>query len=305
MDRKIIDEYLKILGYVDRPDFLDKYLNAPSLLRLKKIGYFCGMDYASKEIYDFSEKVSRYDHSLSCALITWMLTKDKCATLAALFHDISTPCFSHVIDYMNKDYVNQESTEEKTEEIIRNDGYLCDCLFADRIHVSDIVDFKKYSIVDLDRPMLCADRLDGIILTGLFWTKSIDISEVKDIINDLDVFKNEYGVMEIGVRSQKVFELLIKNNDIIDKYCHSNEDTYMMELLARITRKAIEMEIISYDDLFVLDEEETMIRFYNYGDMLMVYDLYSFGHISKDKIPMINIPKIKVRELKPMVNSKR
>ena len=40
------------------------------------------------------------------------------------------------------------------------------------------VDFKKHSIVDIDRPKLCADRLDGVILTGLFWTKGIDILNV-------------------------------------------------------------------------------------------------------------------------------
>ena len=50
--------YLEQLGY-----FLVKYLKAPSLLRLKDIGYFCGMDYASKDIYNFKEYISRYDHS--------------------------------------------------------------------------------------------------------------------------------------------------------------------------------------------------------------------------------------------------
>ena len=53
--------------------------------------------------------------------------------MAGLFHDIATPCFSHVIDYMNNDYEKQESTEKKTEEILRNDKYLCECLDNDGI----------------------------------------------------------------------------------------------------------------------------------------------------------------------------
>lgn len=109
----MLKDYLDLWGANDIPKFLNKYLKVPILLRLKKVGYFCGMDYASRDIYDFPEYVSRYDHSLSTALITWYFTKDKKATIAALFHDISTPCFSHVIDYMNKDYSKQESTEEK------------------------------------------------------------------------------------------------------------------------------------------------------------------------------------------------
>lgn len=127
--------YLEQLNDKNPPEFLTKYLETPSLLRLKKVGYFCGMDYASKDIYNFSEYISRYDHSLTVCLLVYKLTKSKLATLAGLFHDIATPCFSHVIDYMNKDYENQESTEEYTERILRNDEYLKRCLKEDNIEM--------------------------------------------------------------------------------------------------------------------------------------------------------------------------
>ena len=87
----IMYEYYKSLLINDGiPEFLLKYLKCPSLIRLKDIGYFCGMDYASKDIYDFKEYVTRYDHSLSVALITYRFTKSKKATLAGLFHDVAT-----------------------------------------------------------------------------------------------------------------------------------------------------------------------------------------------------------------------
>ncbi len=136
----MFDFYLKQLGNI--PEFLNKYLITPSLLRLKKVGYFCGMDYASKKVYDFEELISRYDHSLSVSLITYKLTKDKKASISGLFHDIATPCFSHVIDYMNEDYEKQESTEEYTGKILRNDKYLLKCLKEDNIDVDDINDFQ-------------------------------------------------------------------------------------------------------------------------------------------------------------------
>ncbi|MBR1413358.1 MAG: HD domain-containing protein [Bacilli bacterium] len=165
--------YLEQLDCLNMPKFLIKYLNVPSLLRLKRVGYFCGMDYASKDIYNFSEYISRYDHSLSVSLLTYKLTHDKCATLAGLFHDIATPCFSHVIDYMNKDYDIQESTEVFTDYILNSDKYLINCLSIDDIDIKDVSDFKKYSVVDSKRPKLCADRLDGIILNAIGWTKNI------------------------------------------------------------------------------------------------------------------------------------
>ena len=121
-----LDYYLKQLGEI--PPFLDKYLKSPSLLRLKGIGYFCGMDYASKEVYPFEEKITRFAHSLTTSLIVWRLTHDEKMTLAGLIHDVATPCFSHVIDYMNQDFEKQESTEAETEKLLYQDTYLKNCL---------------------------------------------------------------------------------------------------------------------------------------------------------------------------------
>ena len=302
MEKMILERYFDILEYKKRPSGLDKYLLCPSIRRLKQVGYFCGMDYASKEIYDFSEKISRYDHSLTVALIVWNLTKDMKMTLAGLFHDIATPCFSHVIDYMNKDYEKQESTEEKTGDILKSDTYLLECLKEDNISIDEVIDFKKYSIVDLDRPMLCADRLDGVILTGLFWTKSITIDDVEKIISDLLIVKNENNQDEIAFRSSSVAKLVLETSKVIDIYCHSNEDNYMMELLAKITRRAIYLNIISYDDLFILNESEIFERLDMSNDMELNYDLNLFRNIRADLIPKQDMPYVKVRNLNPLVH---
>lgn len=305
MKENYLYRYMNMLGYMDRPMWLDKYLSCPSLVRLKKIGYFCGMDYASKDIYGFGEKITRYDHSVNVALITWMLTNDVRATLAGLFHDIATPCFSHVIDYMNNDYEKQESTEEKTEEILRNDKYLCECLDNDGILIDEIIDFKRYSIVDLDRPMLCADRLDGVILTGMFWTKSIGIFDVENILNNISVRINEYGLNEIIINDRDIALMVVDVSYDIDRYCHSKEDNFMMELLAKITRRGIDLGIISYDDLFVLDEDSLFMMFELCNDKDLLNDLELFKNISKEMVPDVLMPKVKVRDLNPLVGNSR
>lgn len=216
-------------------------------MRLKKVGYFCGMDYASKDIYNFREKISRYDHSLTVSLLVYKLTKDKIMTLAGLFHDIATPCFSHVIGYMNQDYEIQESTEEYTEEILRKDNYLQKCLKEDNIDIDDIIDFKKYTIVDNDRPKVCADRIDGVILTGIGWTKNMALGDIESIVNDMYIVKNEMNEDEIAFKTLNIAEKVLEVSKSIDIYCHSKEDNYMMELLAEITKSVIDKNYISYD----------------------------------------------------------
>lgn len=295
--------YLDLLGLQEMPEFLKKYCSVPSLERLKKVGYFCGMDYASKHLFSFKEYISRYDHSVSVALLTYKMTQDKLATLSALFHDVATPCFSHVIDYMNGDYINQESTEEYTEQILKKDKKLIKLLKEDSIDLEKIVNFKKFPLVDNNRPKVCADRLDGIITSSIAWTQNITNTDIREIIKDISVYKNEEGKEELGFSKVRIAKKVLKINQKIDDFCHSKEDIYMMNLLANITKLLIEKKQISYKDLYRYDEEE----------------LWSIIKISKDKeiqelvkkfetiktIPNLKYPEIKKRVLNPLVKGKR
>lgn len=298
-----IQEYINMLGPI--PKFLEKYLSLRILTRLKKVGYFCGMDYASHHVYLFEYKISRYEHSLTTALLTWKHTKSKKQTLAALFHDVSTPCFSHVIDYMNKDYENQESTEEKTESILRNSKKLKELLKEDKLTINDILDFKKYTIVDNHRPKLCADRIDGIILTSLGWTKTLTMEEVPSILDSIQVMTNEDNEKELGVTTNEIANKLCDLNREIDVICHSNEDNYMMELLAEITKYAIDKEYITYDNLYEYNEEKLIKILYSIEDTALKILLNLFKTVTIEEISIKELPKLKRRYINPLVNGKR
>ena len=263
------------------------------------------MDYASKDIYDFREYISRYDHSLTVALIVYKLTHDKKTTIAGLFHDIATPCFSHVIDYMNKDHEKQETTEEYTDFVIENDIWLCHCLEEDGIDLRDIVDFKKYSIVDNDRPKACADRIDGVVLTGIWWTKNISKDDIKNIVMAMKLFKNESEELEIGFNSLNVAKLVLMVSESIDSYCHSKEDFYMMELLAKITKYAIDMNIICYDDLYKLNEKELFNILEESSDLYLKELIMEFKTKKKEDIEDVKVSNVKIRDLNPLVNGER
>lgn len=297
--------YLEQLGVNEIPDFLVKYLTVPSLVRLKKVGYFCGMDYASKDVYNFREYISRFDHSLTVALLTYKLTGSRKATIAGLIHDIATPCFSHVIDYMNKDYERQESTEEYTEKIITSDYLLMLCLKKDGFSVDDIVDFKKYTIVDNERPKLCADRIDGIILTGISWTKNITFLDIKNIVNSLCLYTNEDKELEIGINNFEVYEKVMEVNNSIDLYCHSNADNYMMHLLGDITKLGLDRKYFSYEDLYKYNEEELFNYLKSLNDIELKELIYRFENIKESEIPKKELPNIKVRALNPLIHGYR
>ena len=300
----MINKYQNLLNQ-DIPNSFYKYTCEPTLLNLKNRSYFCGMDYASKDIYNFLEYVSRYDHSITTAKLTWYIKNDFKAMIAALYHDVATPCFSHVIDYMNKDYATQSSTEEKTKEILENDLYLLSCLKIDKINLEDIIDFKKYSIVDLERPSLCADRLDGIFLSSLFWTQKMQINDIKNILIDTTIYQNKDHHDEIGFKSYDIGKLVLQNNDLIDLYCHSNEDNFMMELLAKITKYAIMKKIITSDDLYLLSEQDLIKKLLNSQDSTILLLWQKFTTIKQQDIQKIDLPNVKKRIINPLINGKR
>ena len=61
--------YITLLGYPNIPEFLNKYLTLSSLNRLKEVGYFCGMDYASSNIYNFKEYINRFEEQNTKVLV--------------------------------------------------------------------------------------------------------------------------------------------------------------------------------------------------------------------------------------------
>lgn len=297
--------YITLLGYPNIPEFLNKYLTLSSLNRLKEVGYFCGMDYASSNIYNFKEYISRYMHSLSTSLLVYYLTKDKRYTLQALFHDISTPVFSHVIDYMNKDYIYQETTEEFTELILKSDKKLLEYLELDKIPLDNLVNFKFSTIVDSPRPKMCADRLDGIILNGSYWTKTLNEKDIFNIIKSTELYINEESIPEIGFNNITAYNKVVETNDLTNIEMHSNYDNYMMELLANITRHLINKEYIKYEDLYFLTENKIFKLINNIEDKELKEYIFLFKNIKKEEIPLVKQEEIKERKLKPLLNGKR
>ena len=110
------------------PIFLREFAAAPSVERLREVGMNCGCEYTQFPQFAKIGSYSRFDHSMGTALIIWHFTGDEKQALAGLFHDIATPVFAHVVDFLNGDHLRQESTESGTAERIAGDRRLCDLL---------------------------------------------------------------------------------------------------------------------------------------------------------------------------------
>ena len=230
------------------PDFISHMASAPAMQRLKDIGMNCGCEYTSFPIFHAIERYSRFDHSIGVALIVWHFTQDVRQTVAALLHDIATPVFAHVIDFMNGDHERQESTESRTTEFIDSSVELQDCLVSAGLTTADVDDYHRFPIADNDTPRLSADRLEytmgNIVNYGIGprediarWYSDLVVGQNEEGVDEL-MFSHLDVALEFGMATLKTSEIYV-----------ADQDRYAMQMLARLVRKHVGRGILTLDDL--------------------------------------------------------
>lgn len=245
----LIDIYSK-----DFPNFIKELINTPEFKRLSNVGMNCGCEYTSFPIFSKGKNYTRYEHSIGVALIIWHFTKDIKQSIAGLLHDISSPVFAHVIDFLNGDHETQESTEEKTEEIIANSMEIQEILKKYNLSTKDVYDYHMYPIADNDSPLLSADRLE-YTLGNAFYYGFKSLEEIRDIYKDLVVSVNEFGQSEISFSTlDKAIEFTcvsIENSKVYS----SNVDRFAMQYLADLLKLAVNKRVISMKDLYTVEDQ--------------------------------------------------
>ncbi len=249
-----MEDYIKLFIDQEDPQFLNKYQKTSTLERIKYVTQFCGCDYTG--LYNPLFLYTRFDHSLVVAHMTWHFTKSKKETIAALLHDVGTPCFAHCIDYVFGDYINQESSEKSIVDMIKNDRELQYYLEQDQITLQELQDFYKYPILENKTPNLCTDRLDGVFHTCYIWLHTHSLSEIKEVYDNLTILKNEKGLPEIGFTNQEIAEKFVSMNYVYAKELLGNTDKSIMKYISEVIKEAVNRKLITLEDLYTRKEQE-------------------------------------------------
>lgn len=254
VENEKIKKYFNILSN-EVPDFLTEYANVKEMQRLKGISMISACEHTKLIPYNFFH--TRYEHSIGVALIVWNFTKDKKQTIAGLYHDIATPSFSHVVDFLHGDYEKQETTENFTEKIIENSAEIMNLLKRDNIKLEEIKDYHMYPIADNDSPRLSADRLEYTLSDGLVTQDAFSLESIERIYNDLIILKNEEMIDEIGFNSLKIAEEYIEKANIMwHLFSGNNENNMIMQFWTDILKKMADHKYITEKDLYKYSEKE-------------------------------------------------
>ena len=275
-----IRDFFSILSN-EFPNWLLDYIDTYEMQRIGKIGMNCGTDYTN--LYYNKYFYSNLEHSVGVALIIWNFTKDKKQTLAGLFHDIATPAFKHCVDFMNGDSENQESTEERTADIILNSKEITNLLKRDNIDVNDVLDYKVYPIADNSTPRLAADRFEYNFSSGLCFKRVWNLDNIKEVYDNVTVLINEDGLEELGFNNLEICEKYIETVSNLWPEWVTDKNRVTMQFIADIVKSMNVKGFLSVEDLYRKSEEEIINLILNCKDTY-ISDCFKKFQIIKNSI---------------------
>ena len=299
-------EYFKVLE-PDFPEWLWEYINTEALFKQNYISVTCGTIYS--DLFESSYFYSSLDHSIGVALIVWHFTHDKKQTLAGLFHDIATPVFKHCIDFLNGDYMTQESTEDLTTEIISNSSEIMNLLKRDNIKLEEVNDYHKYPIADNDTPMFSADRLEYTLSNALFHYNKLNLQEIEEIYNDIIIQSNENNVPELGFKTLYIAMKFVRTMSKLSIIYLEERTRYSMQFLADIVKKLNEENLIIIKDLYSKKEND-VIKIIESSRYSKVYNIWknakkvNISNRQPEGVYFVHHG-AKRRYINPLVNEKR
>lgn len=298
-------EYFSVLE-PNFPNWLLEYINTPEMLKQQYISITCGTIYS--DLFESSYFFSSLDHAIGVALIIWHFTHDKKQTLSGLFHDIATPVFKHCVDFLNGDYMSQESTEELTTKIINDSKEIMFLLRRDNISINEIDDYHLYPIADNDTPKLSSDRLEYSLSNALLTYNLFSIDDVREIYNDLEIQKNEEDIDEIAFKTKKIARKFVKVTSRLSIIYREDRTRYSMQLLADIIKKLNEDGLILKSDLYMLKESE-IIKIIEESNYCNIFNIWKNSKMVKTSFNKPDVYYIKfdtkVRYIDPLVNGER
>ena len=305
VDKRVLD-YFNMLE-PNFPEWLNDYIETKELLKQRYISVTCGKIYSNLFEIDFF--FSSLDHSVAVALIVWHFTHDKKQTLSGLFHDIATPAFKHCVDFLNGDYMTQESTEDLTSKIIGSSKEIMDLLKRDNIKLEEVEDYHIYPVADNDTPKLSADRFEYSLSNALLTYKLSDIDEINKIYNDVILDKDEEGTLELSFKSKATALEFVKITSKLSIIYRDDKTRYSMQLIADIIKKLNEDGLITKEDLYNKKESEIIeiIENSKYKDIFNIWKNAKNIKVSKEKPENVYFVHhgAKIRYIDPLVNKKR
>jgi hypothetical protein len=223
-------------------------INANAVQRLKGINQGGPLVLLNSNHFLSEYKTTRFDHSMGVCILLKKFNASLEEQIAGLLHDISHMVFSHASDFLFNRNIEQDYHEIFHEKIILESD-IPSILKRYDIDVKDILDDRKFTLLETKLPDLCADRIDYFLRDMCIYDPLIK-KKADLILNSMTVFKNE--IVFTNLEMAKLFaEKFIEANKML--YCNPFQST-LFKITSDTLRLALSKGFIKNDDLFSTDD---------------------------------------------------
>lgn len=193
-------------------------------------------------------KTTRFEHSVGVCILLKKFNACLEEQIAGLLHDVSHTAFSHALDFMFNRHTQHDYHEQFHEKMIL-DSEIPLILKKHGIEVNNILDEKRFTLLERELPDLCADRVD-YFLRDMSIVNSVIEKKVNHILNTLTNFNGE--IIFTDREMAKLFaEKFIEANK--HYWCNPLQAT-LFKMISDIFNMAISKVILRESDLFSTDE---------------------------------------------------
>ncbi|MBN3036845.1 MAG: HD domain-containing protein [Candidatus Diapherotrites archaeon] len=194
-------------------------------------------------------RITRWDHSLGVyeLLRRFDATLEEC--VAGLVHDVSHTAFSHVADFVYMRHDSHDFADSLREQFVRESD-IPDVLLAHGLEVSDILDEKRFPLLERKLPSLCADRIDYALRDALRMG-ILSKNQVDAVLAGLTVEGGSFAFKDVA--SARLFaDSYIACDEML---WGSSPQIVLYQVVADILRDGVKRGFLTEDELFLSDAE--------------------------------------------------
>ncbi len=133
---------------------LIELINSKPLQRLKNISQF-----GIPEGYYYLNTFSRFEHSVGVMILLRRLGAGLEEQIAGLLHDVSHTAFSHIVDWVFGNSLNEDFQDKELKNFISKTN-IPEILEKHGYDPSKTISPENFSLLEKPAPDLCADRVD-------------------------------------------------------------------------------------------------------------------------------------------------
>ena len=225
-------------------------INSPWLQRLKDVnqgGYGPLLVKPNARANEMGH--NRFAHSVGVYLLLKKFNAPLDEQIAGLIHDVSHSAFSHCIDYVSdKNSGAEQNHQDNLHESYINKTPIPKILKKYGFNLAYILNDKNFPLKEKTLPDLCADRIDYILMEGVYF-KEISALQAKKVLNNLVIAGNNW-VFKNFKTAKKFARLFFKMNAV---YYSGLPAAIMFKTVGDCLKYALDKKYIMPDELYTTD----------------------------------------------------